>query len=167
MTDHRTADEIAALLARAEDFWRARGSRLTHVRRLACAEAFARLAPFPAADLLDAVRRRDRAVSSASIYRTLADLVAADVLRIVPGPADTRLHAVADQQAAGHAYLVCTDCSRAFPLEDPCLAMRGGPSVRRQGFQARAYTLRVEAACDELRTTGACAKRGASPAPAP
>ncbi len=161
----RPPDEVARLVARAEAYWRGRGSRMTYVRRLVCEEAFARRESFAAAQLLDAVRRRDRAVSFASLYRTLADLAGAELIRSVSGPGDTRLHTVAEQEAATHAYLVCTDCSQVIPLDDACLAMRGGPSVRQRGFQAKTMTLRVEASCDEWRKAGHCsrAKPGSRP----
>ncbi len=156
MDQLRPPDEIARLVARAEAYWRERGSRMTYVRRLVCEEAFARRETFAAARLLDAVRRRDRAVSFASLYRTLADLAAAGLIRSVSGPGDTRLHTVAEQEAAAHAYLICTDCAQVIPLDDPCLAMRGGPAVRQRGFQAKAMTLRIEASCDEWRAAGRC-----------
>jgi Fe2+ or Zn2+ uptake regulation protein len=156
------APEIAALLARAQAWWSARGSRLTPVRRLVCAAAFASRSTFDAEALLAAVRRQDRGVSSASIYRILADLASADVLITTPGPGGTRLYTPAAEDAASLGHILCSDCGQVFPLDDPCLALRSSPAVRHQGFRPRSLCLRVEADCERHRSTGACPRRPAS-----
>jgi hypothetical protein len=58
----------------------------------------------------------------------------------------------------GFAALAILPAPPALP--DPCLPMREDPLVRQHGFTPTAMSLRVEASCQELHTTGSCAKRG-------
>jgi Fe2+ or Zn2+ uptake regulation protein len=161
MSTTRAAPEVESLLAHASAFWAARGQRLSIVRRVVATEAFARLVPFDAETLLAAARAKDRGISPASVYRVLSDLVAASLLRSVTGSRGERNYTVVDAPAAGLSHIVCTDCDRVHALPDPCLPMREGPLVRQHGFTPTAMSLRVEASCQELHTTGNCAKRGA------
>lgn len=160
----RDPAHVEALLQQAAEHWRGLGSRLTHVRRVVCQEAFACTAPFDAEDLLARARAVDKAISLASVYRTLGQLVSADLLRSVPGSHGERHYTVVDAPAAGVSHIVCVDCHRVLPLPDPCLPLREGALARQHGFNPQAMTLRVEATCNEFRATGACARRSPGPA---
>ena len=132
---------------------------MTVVRRLISEQAFAAIEPFHAEELHARVRTLDRGVSLASVYRTLGQLVEADLLRTITGTHGERHYTVVDQPAAGLSHIVCTDCKRVHPMDDPCLPMREGPLVRRQGFVPLSMSLRIEAACEELRLRGTCSKQ--------
>lgn len=160
----RDPAQVAALLASAEVFWRSKGQRTTVVRRIVSRHALSSLEPFDAEGLLAAVRVEDRAVSLASVYRALADLVAAGLLRAMAGgPGERHHYVVADTPAAGLSHIVCTDCEQVLPLADPCLPLREGALARGQGFTPRSMSLRVEASCDQFHATGVCPRN--SPAP--
>lgn len=163
--DARHPEAVALLLERAEKFWRARRQRPTPVRRIVACKAFLNTSPFDAEGLLALARAEDRAISLASVYRVLADLVAADLLRMLTGGAGERHHyVVADTPASGLSHLVCTDCSEVLSIPDPCLPLREGALARSQGFTPRAIHLRVEGTCDQLHSTGSCPRKTASTA---
>lgn len=155
----RDPAHVDALLAQAAEYWRGQGSRLTHVRQVVCRQAFLSTAPFDAEALLLRSRAVDKAISLASVYRTLGQLVSADLLRSVPGSHGERHYTVVDAPAAGVSHIVCVDCHRVLPLPDPCLPLREGALARQHGFNPQSMTLRVEATCNELRETGTCARR--------
>lgn len=158
----RKSAEVAPLLARAEVFWRTRGQRPTVVRRIVARHALSSLEPFDAESLLAAVRVEDRAVSLASVYRALADLVAAGLLRaMASGPGERHHYVVADTPAAGLSHIVCADCDQVLPMPDPCLPLREGALARSQGFTPRTMSLRVEATCDQFHATGSCPRNSA------
>lgn len=158
----RSPEHIAALVAQAAEHWRTQGSRITHVRRIVCEQAFASLSPFDAETLLVRARAVDRAISLASVYRTLSQLVACDLLRSVPGTHGERHYTVVDAPAAGMSHIVCTDCDRIFPLPDPCLPLREGALARQHGFHPQSMTLRVEASCEEYRRNGSCTRHASA-----
>jgi Fur family transcriptional regulator, ferric uptake regulator len=155
----RAPGHVANLVAQAAEHWRAQGSRLTHVRRIVCEQAFASIAPFDAETLLARARTVDRAISLASVYRTLGQLVSVDLLRSVPGTHGERHYSVVDAPAAGMSHIVCIDCNCVLPLPDPCLPLREGALARQHGFKPQSMTLRVEATCEEFRFHGTCTKR--------
>jgi Fe2+ or Zn2+ uptake regulation protein len=158
--DARHPDEVARLIERAEKFWRGRRQRPTPVRLVVARNAFLNTRPFDAEHLLARARGEDRAISLASVYRVLADLVAADLLRALTGGAGERHHyVVADTPASGLSHLVCADCSEVLSIPDPCLPLREGALARSQGFTPRVIHLRVEATCDRLHATGGCPRK--------
>ena len=160
----RPPADVAILLAQAAEHWRAQGSRITHVRRIVCEQAFASTLPFDAETLLTRARTVDRAISLASVYRTLSQLIAVDLLRSTPGTRGERHYIVADSPPAGMSHIVCTDCARVIPLSDPCLPLREGALARQHGFKPQSMTLRVEAICEEFRFRGTCTRQPPPPA---
>ncbi len=160
----RSPAHVAILVAQAAEHWRAQGSRITHVRRIVCEQAFANTIPFDAETLLARARTVDRAISQASVYRILGQLVAVELLHAVPGTRGERHYIVTDSPAAGLSHIVCTDCDRVIPFSDPCLPLREGALARQHGFKPQSMMLRVEASCEELRHRGTCTKRSAVPA---
>jgi Fur family transcriptional regulator, ferric uptake regulator len=143
-------------IARATDFWQQRGGRLTFVRKLICDCAARRRTTFTAESLWTETRKTDKGISIASIYRTLADLAEAGLLREFPRPGHPCMFVrIADGgQAKGH--LICKDCKRVVPFDDDCLALREGTTVRTLGFQTAGMSLRIEAHCENLRQSGNC-----------
>jgi Fur family ferric uptake transcriptional regulator len=142
--------------ARANDFWRDRGGRMTVVREMVCGAVVARPTAFVAEELWQEVRRKDPGISMASIYRTLTDLVEAGLLREIRGSRDQRSFVKADSPAATSGHLICKDCHRIVPLDDGCLALREGAMIRGLGFDTAGMHLQIEAECESLKRCGTC-----------
>jgi Fur family ferric uptake transcriptional regulator len=140
----------------ARDFWQFRGGRLTYVRRLICERTALSETPFTADDLWSETRRTDQGISIASVYRTLADLVEAGLLREIPRPGEQRMFVRTGSGSQAKGHLICKDCKRVIPLDDDCLALREGAAVKTLGFHASGMNLRIEAHCENLRQSGTC-----------
>jgi len=155
----RSPEEIEAFCHRADAHWTRNGSRRTRVREVISRVIAAQIAPFSAEELRVQALRIDRGISYASIYRTLASLVEAGLLREFAGPDEHRCYTPADTAHAGVSNIVCTDCGQVVPMNDDCLPLREGFLARQLGFTPRKMSLRIEASCEELRRCGACARR--------
>lgn len=158
---------VASFCDAAQAHWRKAGSRRTPVRDVLCQVIGGQSLPFTAEELLVAARRVDRLISHATVYRTLGSLVEAGLLREMPGPRDQRCYATVRGDGTGVGNIVCSDCEQVFPLSDACLPLREGFLAKQMGFTPRKMTLRIEAACEELRTCGSCGRRKNAPTSAP
>lgn len=156
-------EEVADLAVTAARFWRERGGRMTPVREVICKSIADRNEPFVADELLELARKLDRGISSASVYRTLSDLVEAGLLKEIRGPRDQRSFVPAGTSSASVGHVVCSDCHRIIPLDDECVPLREGAMLKRMGFSSGGMHLRIEAACESLKRCGTCENRCASP----
>jgi Fur family ferric uptake transcriptional regulator len=146
---------------RAASFWRERGGRMTPVREILC-KAIVKGAPtFTAEDLLDRGRKLDRGISSASVYRTVADLVVAGLLREIRNHRDQRSFIVVDQaESTPVGHVVCADCQKVIPLDDECVSLREGAMLKRMGFSSGGMHLQIEASCESMQKSGVCENPG-------
>jgi Fur family ferric uptake transcriptional regulator len=129
---------------------------MTVVREIICRSIADRSTAFIADELWVEVRKHDRGISIASIYRTLTDLVQAGLLREIHGPRDERAFVKSASTAATSGHLICKDCHRIVPLSDDCLALREGAMIRGLGFETGGMHLQIEAACESLKRCGTC-----------
>lgn len=155
----RTADEIETFRQRAQEYWSKDGSRRTQVRDVLSRVIGAQTSPFSADELRTQARKLDRGISYASIYRTLASLVEAGLLRELTGPNGLRCYTLIDATHTGVSNIVCTDCEQVIPMNDDCLPLREGFLAKQLGFHPQKMSLRIEASCEELRAHGACSRR--------
>lgn len=155
----RPAEQIEAFCESARAYWRQQGSRHTEVREVLCRALAEADAPLTAEEILESARKVDRAISMASVYRTLGDLEAGGLLRAVPGPRDVRCYAIVEPGRSSVGNIVCRDCEKVVPLTDECLPLREGFLTKQLGFKPEKMTLRIEASCDELREQGVCDRR--------
>ncbi len=153
-------ERLGHLMEAAFANWRSQGSPITSVRRLICELAFGSAESYDAEELLKWVRERDGLVSQSTVYRTLASLVEAGLLREVRGQNGRRCYLVALPTEKGQeGHMVCQDCGKVFALPDPCLGLREGALARRKGFDLRRLSLRMEVSCKEWREYGKCDHR--------
>jgi Fur family ferric uptake transcriptional regulator len=155
---------VNAFIIQADAYWRKRGGRLTVVREIICQSIAVRESAFVAEDIWNEARKQDRGISIASIYRTLADLIQAGLLREIHGPRDERSYVKSASTTATSGHLICKDCHRIVPLSDDCLALREGAMIRGLGFETSGMNLQIEATCESLKRCGTCENRMDSPA---
>lgn len=141
---------------RFDEFIQSRGLRRTGQREVILDEAFSRDEHFTAEDLFDRVRRHSSEISRATVYRTLALLVEADLLREIDlGESQTTY----DPNFLGkpsHNHLVCVDCGRVVEFEDSHIETLNDCVTRRLGFRPVRQSLKIEATCEQLRKNGRC-----------
>jgi Fur family ferric uptake transcriptional regulator len=95
---------------RAFESMRSQGLRLTSQRRLVVEAAFGTKEHFTAEALLSRSRRRDAAVSRATVYRTLGFLVKAGLIRQVGLGQQSPQYDPNFADAPRHGHFVCVDC---------------------------------------------------------
>lgn len=145
----------------ARAFWRSQNSSMTQVRRVICDIAVRKETAFDAESLHRESREVDALISLSTVYRTLRSLAKAGLIAEVERVDDKRYFMVRHGSQRGDSTLHCTDCNEVFPMDNPCLELREGESVRRMGFTPRRLSLRVDSSCDELKQRGSCDRRRA------
>ena len=146
----------AAIRDKLESFIRRKGLRRTGQRDRIVAEVFSKDEHFTAEELFERVRRSDAHASRATVYRTLALLVEADLLRQIDLGDD---HATYDPNFVdkpSHNHLVCIDCGKVVEFEDPHIDILSDCVTRRLGFTAVRQSVKIEATCEQLRKWGRC-----------
>lgn len=136
-----------------ERHMRARGLRWTTQRKLIARVACATHAHFSADELLAWCQREDRAVSRATVYRTLAMLESAGFVEgLELGDGGKRYEHVLGH--AHHDHLLCTACGAILEFVDPQLERRQEAVARRLGFEIQSHSLRLYGVCAEHAATG-------------
>ena len=144
-------------------FLASKNLRRTKQREVIIEAAFATEEHFNAEELLDMVRRIDRAVSRATVYRTLTLLVECGLLREVDLGRDQTYYDPNFLDKPQHNHLICKDCDRVVEFEDEHIALLEDCITRRLGFSPATKSIRIEANCNELTRAGRCRYQKAGP----
>jgi Fur family transcriptional regulator, ferric uptake regulator len=150
--EQRIRDQLDAFLT-------SKGLRRTKQREVIIEAAFATDEHFNAEELLDMVRKIDRGVSRATVYRTLALLVECGLLREVDLGRDQTFYDPNFLDKPQHNHLICKDCDRVVEFEDEHIALLEDCITRRLGFSPATKSIRIEANCNELSRVGSCRHR--------
>ena len=140
---------------------RSQGLRLTSQRRMVVEMAFGTKEHFTAEALLARSRRRDAKVSRATVYRTLAFLVKAGLMRQVGLGQQSPQYDPNFADAPRHGHFVCVDCQKVVEFHDHCLDVRESIVTKDHGFSPQRVSLQIEATCDSFREKGVCPRRHA------
>jgi Fur family transcriptional regulator, ferric uptake regulator len=133
---------------------RSRPQRFTDQQRDLVRHVFARHNHFDADNLLDDLKEVGLRVSRATVYRTLAKLVAAGLLRRLE--LGNRTFYEHDYGYPQHEHLVCERCGRIIEFQSPVLEAVIRDACGGQKFQSSGHTLIVRGTCVECnRAMGA------------
>jgi Fur family ferric uptake transcriptional regulator len=157
----KTAGQKPSAQERAFESMRSQGLRLTSQRRLVTEMVFGTKEHFTAESLLSLCRRRDDKVSRATVYRTLAFLVRAGLIRQVGLGQQSPQYDPNFADAPRHGHFVCVDCQKVIEFHDHCLDVRESIVTKDHGFSPQRVSLQIEATCDSLREKGVCPRRAA------
>jgi Fur family transcriptional regulator, zinc uptake regulator len=144
------------LLDRAGAICRARGARLTDLRRQVLGLILDAEAPTGAYDLLDRLRTTRHGAAPPTVYRALDFLLEHRLIhRLERLSAFVGCVAHAPGEDAEHAaqFLICRTCGRVTELEDHELAHALADAAGRFGFTVNTATIEAEGMC------AACAAR--------
>lgn len=147
-------DEGAA--AKLDSFIRKKGLRRTPQRDAIVRLAFSEDEHFTAEELFDRVRKHNIDASRATVYRTIALLVEAKLLREIDLGGDTKTYDPNFLDKPTHNHLVCIDCGKVIEFEDSHIDLLNDCLTRRMGFRPISQTIKIEACCEQLRTKGSC-----------
>lgn len=145
--------------AQLDSFLTSKGFRRTKQRETIIEAAFATNEHFNAEELLEMVRKIDRTVSRATVYRTLSLLVESGLLREVDLGRDQTYYDPNFLEKPQHNHLICKDCDRVVEFEDEHIALLEDCITRRLGFSPATKSIRIEANCNELARLGVCKNR--------
>ena len=144
---------------RIHDYLLHKGLRKTAPREAIIEAAFGTTEHYTAEELLTMARKIDPRVSRATVYRTLPLLVECGVLKELDFGKDYKFYDPNYIDHPGHNHLICLDCSRVVEFEDRNIDTIEDCITKRLGFTPAMKVLRIEANCDELKRSGACANR--------
>jgi Fur family ferric uptake transcriptional regulator len=126
---------------------RSRPQRYTDQQRDMVKFIFSQHNHFDADQLIDAMKRAGFSVSRATVYRTLAKLVDAGLLRKLEiGPRMCYEH---DYGYPQHEHLQCTQCGKMIEFQSNELETVLRDVSRRHQFNASGHTLIIRGVCSE------------------
>ncbi len=133
------------------------GLRQTKQRNKLVEEIFSSAEHFTIEELLERLRKTDVRASRATVYRTVKLLVEAQMLFEIDLGEDVTTYDPNFMENPVHNHLVCVDCGKVVEFEDNHLELLNDCLSRRMGFRPVKKSLRIEACCEKLRSTGMCA----------
>lgn len=145
-----------ALRKRIYDFIAANGLRKTVQRDAIIEAAFSTTEHYTAEELLGMARKIEPSVSRATVYRTLPLLVECGVLREMDFGRDYKFYDPNFVEHPHHNHLICVDCNRIVEFEDRNIETLENCISKRLGFSPASKMIRIEATCDQLKTSGKC-----------
>ena len=145
-----------AAIAKLDDFIRRKGMRRTPQRESIVRLAFETDDHFTSEELFDRVRRKNINASRATVYRTIALLVEAGMLREIDLGGDLKTYDPNFLDKPSHNHLVCVDCGPALEFEDSPLELLNDCLPRRMRLRPKRQSIKIEACCEQLRIKGSC-----------
>ena len=145
---------------RFEEYLRSKKMRFTQERKLLVEYVFARHEHFDANSLLDDLTaniERKHRPSRPTVYRTLADLVEAGLLRKFE--LDGRAVFEHDYGYPPHDHMYCTECERLIEFQSDALLELRSRVAQEHGFRAAGHQLIIQGVCAECSQAKRRAKR--------
>lgn len=149
----------AAIREKIYAFIAEKGLRKTAQRDAIIEAAFSTTEHYTAEDLLVMARKNEPSVSRATVYRTLPLLVECGVLKEMDFGREFKFYDPNFVDHPQHNHLICVDCDKIVEFEDRNLETLENCISKRLGFSPSAKIIRIEATCDQLKSSGACKNR--------
>jgi Fur family ferric uptake transcriptional regulator len=126
---------------------RPKPQRFTEQQRDMVQFIFAQHNHFDADQLIDDMKRAGFAVSRATVYRTLAKLVDAGLLReLLLGPRTFYEH---DYGYPPHEHLYCEKCGKVIEFQNPAIEAAIRDVASENNFQTSSHTFIVRGTCSD------------------
>ncbi len=130
------------------EFLRRRGERITQPRRIVLQRALACKDHFRADELVAALVKERRRVSRGTVYRTLALLVQAGLLREIRD-GDIHVHYEAVLGREHHEHMVCDKCGAFIEFSDANIAEQLIQACQKLNFQERTHRIVIFGLCEK------------------
>ncbi len=130
-----------------------RGLRFTAQRQHVLFEALARGGHFDAERLHEGLRAAGRAVSLATVYRTLGLLVDCGLIRQTPRWDDRECYETL-RGRSHHDHMLCVECRRVIEFCDDELESLQARICRRYGFEPIDHRMGIRGLCRACRAGG-------------
>jgi len=124
--------------------------KFTPQRKVVLETVFAIHRHFDAEDLVEILRREDKRISRATVYRTLDLLVKCGLVRAMElGEArKTYEHILGHKH---HDHLICTGCGRTIEFDDGLIESLQQKVCDHLNFKAQTHSLRIFGVCEHCR----------------
>jgi Fur family ferric uptake transcriptional regulator len=131
-------------------FLKARGDRVTQTRRIVLEHALGRKDHFKADDLAGDLAGGVDRVSRGTVYRTLALLVQAGIVREIRDT-DTHAHFEPVFDREPHEHMICDECGKFIEFIDQGLAGHIDRACAKQKFSQRIHRVVVFGLCKDCK----------------
>jgi Fur family ferric uptake transcriptional regulator len=131
-------------------FLKRRGLKLTEQRRKTLARALSEPKHFSADQLLSDLHGQDATISKATVYRTLALLVEAQLLDAVDFERGHMLYERAHAHQH-HDHLICTVCHQVTEFHDEAIENAQHEVARAHKFEVAWHTHKLYGVCNDCR----------------
>lgn len=131
-------------------FLKGRGERVTEPRRIVLYRVLSREDHFRADELAGDLAEGPDRVSRGTVYRTLALLSEAGIVREIRD-SDTHVHYETAFGRAHHEHLICDRCGRFVEFSDEDLRKHIDRACRNNHFLQRTHRVAVFGLCDQCR----------------
>lgn len=111
---------------------------------------------FTADELYERVKKNNSSASRATVYRTISLLVEAKLLHEIDLGDDVKTYDPNFNDRPSHNHMICVDCGKVLEFEDDNIDLLNDCLTRRMGFRPVSQSIRIEAACETLRSKGMC-----------
>ena len=148
----RTVQVSSPPLERFTEFLKTRGKRVTQQRRLIVEQVFSHHDHFDADELITHLQHliNERRVSRPTVYRTLAELVEASLLRKMSlGGRSVYEH---DYGYPSHDHLYCQMCNRLIEFQSEDLERIRDAVARECNFRVLGHRMFVSGVCADCRS---------------
>jgi Fur family transcriptional regulator, ferric uptake regulator len=127
--------------------------RYTEQMRQLVRHVFAKHSHFDADQLMDELKSLDHAISRATVYRTLAKLVDAGMLRTIEiGPRTIYDH---DYGYPWHEHLVCESCAKIIEVQLPAIESLLQGVAGEHRFRIQGHMMVARGECHECASSNA------------
>ena len=150
----------AAIRKTIYDFIEQKGLRKTTQRDAIIEAAFSTAEHYTAEDLLAMAKKIEPSVSRATVYRTLPLLVECGVLKEMDFGKEYKFYDPNFIEHPHHNHLICIDCNKIVEFEDRNIETLENCITKRLGFSPASKIIRIEAKCDQLKSSGVCKNQG-------
>jgi len=140
------AEAVERAWAQFVAFLRDKSARVTQSRKIILDAALARDDHFRADQLAASLSSGPNRVSRGTVYRTLALLVEAGMLREIRD-ADTHVHYEPTFERLRHEHMICDQCGQFIEFVDPALSRQIVAACRQYNFNQRMHRVVVFGTC--------------------
>jgi Fur family ferric uptake transcriptional regulator len=141
---------LAEVEKKCEEFLSAHDLKYTSQRRTILLQAFESKRHFGAEELLALVKKRDRTISKATLYRTLALFTEAKILEEHDfGDGHKSYEPMIGKEH--HDHLICVKCKAIYEFESPQIEKIQEAEARKQGFQIITHSHKLFGICKRCR----------------
>ena len=130
------------------DFLKKKEARVTQARKIVLTQVFSRHDHFCADDLAAALASGPNHVSRGTVYRTLALMEAAGLVRVIRD-ADVHAHYEHTFNHPHHEHMICDQCGQFIEFEDKKIMELISLSCTTHGFAERTHRIVVFGTCSQ------------------